>query len=130
MFQDAQATADEDGDEDDNAAANGSRKTVRHKQQQQRAQGGSDDEGEPDYLSPIHEDDDEEEGVDCECRRIDQEQLSFNVGFFNAKVRLAARRVGRGLVLRWWLGWLVLRCAAEVLRCTHEPGRCVQACCQ
>jgi hypothetical protein len=40
------------------------------------------------YLSPIHEDEDEEEGVDCECRRIDQEQLSFNVGFFNAKVRL------------------------------------------
>jgi hypothetical protein len=39
------------------------------------------------YLSPINEDEEEEEGVDCECRRIDQEQLSFNVGFFNAKVR-------------------------------------------
>jgi hypothetical protein len=43
-------------------------------------------EGQGLYLSPINEDEDEEEGVDCECRRIDQEQLSFNVGFFNAKV--------------------------------------------
>jgi hypothetical protein len=44
------------------------------------------------YLSPIHEDEDEEEGVDCECRRIDQEQLSFQVGFYNA--RGMKKRVG------------------------------------
>lgn len=41
-------------------------------------------------LDTIHEasdddacDDDDYEGVDCVCRRIDHQQLSFNVGFFN-----------------------------------------------
>lgn len=44
------------------------------------------------YLDTIHEDGDadvtegdgdDDEGVDCVCRRIDHQQLSFNVGFFN-----------------------------------------------
>lgn len=102
---------DGDEDDDDDAAADGggtSSSRGRHasrqqqqQQQQRQQQLAALHEHEPSpfvdeaeelqqqqqvYLSPIHEDEDEEEGVDCECRRIDQEQLSFNVGFFNAKV--------------------------------------------
>jgi len=99
------------GDDADDAAEGGRKGRHRPKHQQQHHQhqhqqqgqqpgvgvecseGGDDstDEGDQEvYLSPIHEGDEgegDEEGVDCECRRIDQEQLSFNVGFFNAKVR-------------------------------------------
>jgi hypothetical protein len=42
-------------------------------------------------LEPISEysggEEDDETTVDCVYRRIDQQQLSFNVGFFNNKVR-------------------------------------------
>jgi hypothetical protein len=42
------------------------------------------------YLDPIHEDGDDDD-VDCVCRQIDQQQLSFNVGFFNTTVRRLAQ---------------------------------------
>jgi hypothetical protein len=51
--------------------------------------------------------------VDCECRRIDQEQLSFNVGFFNAKVSLLSRH-GKRCGRVGGLAWLVL-CRSLVL---------------
>ncbi|KAF6266698.1 hypothetical protein COO60DRAFT_1473138 [Scenedesmus sp. NREL 46B-D3] len=49
---------------------------LQHHQQQQQQQR---------YLDPICEDGDDgdDDVVDCVCRQIDQQQLSFNVGFFN-----------------------------------------------
>jgi hypothetical protein len=53
---------------------------AQHQQQQHQAQ-----QQQQRYLDPIREDGDDDD-VDCVCRQIDQQQLSFNVGFFNTKV--------------------------------------------
>jgi hypothetical protein len=81
---------EDDGDDWQQAYASRHHHFLLQQQQQQQQQQAEDSSSQQQvYLSPIDEDDDEEEGVDCECRRIDQESLSFHVGFFNAKVSSA-----------------------------------------